>query len=75
MKRKLTRAERGRITYDVANSAYSIVITTAIFPIVYESITPTEIYVATGGLRQQPCEPARSGARAGPRHDRPALYR
>lgn len=46
---KLTRNERSWIAYDWANSAYSIVITTAIFPLFYESITPQEIYVATWG--------------------------
>ena len=46
---KLTRDERSWIAYDWANSAYSIVITTAIFPLFFESITPREIYVATWG--------------------------
>lgn len=46
---KLTRNERSWIAYDWANSAYSIVITTAIFPLFYESITPQEIYVSTWG--------------------------
>lgn len=49
MMRKLSREERSWITYDWANSAYSIVITTAIFPIFYESITPEDIYVITWG--------------------------
>lgn len=49
MLRKLNREERSWITYDWANSAYSIVITTAIFPLFYESITPAEIYVSTWG--------------------------
>ncbi len=43
------REERSWILYDWANSAYSIIITTAIFPIFYESITPEEIYVSTWG--------------------------
>ncbi|MFP4152783.1 MAG: MFS transporter [Alkalispirochaeta sp.] len=46
---KLSRQERSWVAYDWANSAYSIVITTAIFPLFYESITPTEIYVSTWG--------------------------
>lgn len=46
---KLSRVERSWVAYDWANSAYSIVITTAIFPLFYESITPAEIYVSTLG--------------------------
>ncbi len=49
MLRKLSREERSWVAYDWANSAYSIVITTAIFPLFYESITPPEIYVSTWG--------------------------
>jgi UMF1 family MFS transporter len=49
MLRKLSREERSWVTYDWANSAYSIVITTAIFPLFYQSITPPEIYVSTWG--------------------------
>jgi UMF1 family MFS transporter len=49
MMRKLTHEERSWVTYDWANSAYSIVITTAIFPLFYESIAPTQIYVSTWG--------------------------
>jgi UMF1 family MFS transporter len=49
MIRKLSREERSWVAYDWANSAYSIVITTAIFPLFYESITPAEIYVTTWG--------------------------
>lgn len=49
MMRKLSRQERSWVAYDWANSAYSIVITTAIFPLFYESITPPEIYVSTWG--------------------------
>ena len=49
MLRKLSREERSWVTYDWANSAYSIVITTAIFPLFYETITPPEIYVSTWG--------------------------
>ncbi|MEX2443960.1 MAG: MFS transporter [Alkalispirochaeta sp.] len=49
MMRKMTREERSWVTYDWANSAYSIVITTAIFPLFYETITPAEIYVSTWG--------------------------
>lgn len=47
--RKMSREERSWVTYDWANSAYSIVITTAIFPLFYESIAPTQIYVSTWG--------------------------
>ncbi|MFW5694902.1 MAG: MFS transporter [Alkalispirochaeta sp.] len=49
MKRIMTREERSWVTYDWANSAYSIVITTAIFPLFYESIAPAQIYVSTWG--------------------------
>ncbi|MFW5827576.1 MAG: MFS transporter [Alkalispirochaeta sp.] len=49
MTKKMTREERSWVTYDWANSAYSIVITTAIFPLFYESIAPAEIYVSTWG--------------------------
>ena len=49
MRTKLSREERSWVAYDWANSAYSIVITTAIFPLFYESITPAEIYVTTWG--------------------------
>jgi len=49
MFRNLTKSERSWVLYDWANSAYSIVITTAIFPIFYESITPEAIYVTTWG--------------------------
>lgn len=47
---RFTRKERSWIFYDWANSAYSIIITTAIFPLFYESITPERIYVATWGF-------------------------
>lgn len=47
--KNMTREERSWVTYDWANSAYSIVITTAIFPLFYESIAPAEIYVSTWG--------------------------
>lgn len=49
MMRKLSREERSWVAYDWANSAYSIVITTAIFPLFYESIAPGEIYITTFG--------------------------
>ncbi len=49
MLRKLTREERSWISYDWANSAYTIVVTTAIFPLFYESIAPSDIYVTTFG--------------------------
>jgi UMF1 family MFS transporter len=49
MRMKMSREERSWVTYDWANSAYSIVITTAIFPLFYESIAPAEIYVSTWG--------------------------
>lgn len=49
MLKKFTRSERSWVLYDWANSAYSIVITTAIFPIFFESITPEEIYVTAWG--------------------------
>jgi MFS transporter, UMF1 family len=49
MRLKMSREERSWVTYDWANSAYSIVITTAIFPLFYESIAPAEIYVSTWG--------------------------
>ncbi|MFW5811972.1 MAG: MFS transporter [Alkalispirochaetaceae bacterium] len=45
-----TRKERSWVFYDWANSAYSIIITTAIFPLFYESIAPERIYVATWGF-------------------------
>ena len=48
--RRVTKRERSWILYDWANSAYSIIITTAIFPIFYEAITPEEAYVATWGF-------------------------
>lgn len=47
---RFTKKERSWILYDWANSAYSIIITTAIFPLFYESITPERIYVATWGF-------------------------
>ena len=47
--RNLTVPERSWVLYDWANSAYSIAITTAIFPIFYKSITPDELYVTTWG--------------------------
>lgn len=49
MLRKLSREERSWVAYDWANSAYSIVITTAIFPLFYQSIAPEEIYITTFG--------------------------
>lgn len=49
MKRRFDPAERGWVLYDWANSAYSIVITTAIFPLFYQSIAPESIYVITWG--------------------------
>jgi UMF1 family MFS transporter len=42
---KLTKVERSWILYDCANSAYSIIVTTAIFPLFFDAITtesPTE---------------------------------
>ncbi len=44
---KLTRSERSWILYDWANSAYSIIITTAVFPLFYETIVNQETYVST----------------------------
>ncbi|MCG8477672.1 MAG: MFS transporter [Spirochaetales bacterium] len=49
MLRKLNREERSWVAYDWASSAYSIVVTTAIFPIFYQSITPERIYLSTWG--------------------------
>ncbi len=42
-----TIEERSWILYDWANSAYSIIITTAIFPLYYRNLAGEEIYVAS----------------------------
>jgi UMF1 family MFS transporter len=44
---KPTREERSWILYDWANSAYTIIITTAIFPLFYQTVTSESTYVAT----------------------------
>mgnify|MGYP006273688405 CR=1 FL=1 len=44
---KLSRSERSWILYDWANSAYSIIITTAVFPLFYETIVSQETYLST----------------------------
>ena len=44
---KPTREERSWILYDWANSAYSIIITTAIFPLFYQTVTDEATYLAT----------------------------
>jgi UMF1 family MFS transporter len=44
---KTSRTEKSWILYDWANSAYSIVITTAIFPLFYKSIATESIYLAS----------------------------
>ena len=44
---KPTREERSWILYDWANSAYSIIITTAIFPLFYQTVTNEATYLAT----------------------------
>jgi UMF1 family MFS transporter len=47
---RFTKEERSWIFYDWANSAYSIIIITAIFPLFYESIAPGEAYVPSLGF-------------------------
>lgn len=47
---KVSKSERSWILYDWANSAYSIIITTAIFPLFYETLVSPETYVATWAL-------------------------
>ena len=44
---KPTREERSWILYDWANSAYTIIITTAIFPLFYQTVTSEATYLAT----------------------------
>ncbi|MFC0015737.1 MULTISPECIES: MFS transporter [Allobacillus] len=44
--RKYTKAEKSWMKYDIANSAYFVVITTAIFPIYYKSVA-TEAGIST----------------------------
>jgi UMF1 family MFS transporter len=44
---KPTREERSWILYDWANSAYTIIVTTAIFPLFYQTVTSEATYVAT----------------------------
>ncbi|NBB89706.1 MAG: MFS transporter [Spirochaetes bacterium] len=44
---KPTREERSWILYDWANSAYSIIITTAIFPLFYQTVTSEATYLST----------------------------
>jgi UMF1 family MFS transporter len=44
---RTSRVEKSWILYDWANSAYSIVITTAIFPLFYKSIASEAIYLAS----------------------------
>lgn len=48
--KEFTKKERSWILYDWANSAYTLIITTAIFPLFYETIAPERIYVATWGF-------------------------
>ncbi len=42
-----TKEEKSWILYDWANSAYSIVITTALFPLYYKSLTSEEVYLTS----------------------------
>lgn len=44
---KKTKQEKSWILYDWANSGYSIIITTAIFPIFYKSLVSQETYLAS----------------------------
>src|SRR6056297_1713456 len=44
---KPTREERSWILYDWANSAYTIIITTAIFPLFYQTVASEAIYLST----------------------------
>jgi len=44
---KTSKVERSWILYDWANSAYSIIITTAIFPLFYQTITTQQTYLST----------------------------
>lgn len=47
---KLTKKERSWVLYDWANSAYSIVIGTAVFPLFYETLAGADRYVVTWGF-------------------------
>ena len=44
---KFTKEERSWVLYDWANSAYTIIVTTAIFPLYYRGFVGEENYVAT----------------------------
>ena len=48
----MTRQERGWIFYDVANSAYSITVTAAIFPIFFKTVASAGVegYTSTAWL-------------------------
>lgn len=52
MDAKFTREERSWIAYDWANSAYSIIITTALFALFYQQLVTPERYVSTWGFTQ-----------------------